>query len=54
MALAAVQSKSLYDVRTAFKLMQSDLDPLLQGVLTLALHAWPACTELLRSCMHAR
>ena len=46
MALAAVQSKSLYNVRTAFKLMQSDLDPLLQGTLTLVLHALPACAVL--------
>ena len=29
----AVQSKSLCNVRTAFKLMQNDLDPLLQGAL---------------------
>ena len=27
------QSKSLYSVRAAFKLMQNDLDPLLQGML---------------------
>ena len=33
MGLAVVQNKSLYNVRTAFKLMQTDLDPLLQGVL---------------------
>ena len=29
----AVQRKSLCNVRTAFKLMQNDLDPLLQGAL---------------------
>ena len=29
----AVQSKSLYNLRTAFKLMRNDLDPLLQGAL---------------------
>ena len=28
-----VQSKSLFNVRSAFKLMQHDLDPLLQGEL---------------------
>ena len=37
-----MQSKSLYNVRTAFKLMQTDLDPLLQGVLTLL----PACSGI--------
>lgn len=40
-----MQSKSLYSVRTAFKLMQTDLDPLLQGVLT----SFPACNG---SCTH--
>ena len=29
----SVQSKSLFNVRSAFKLMQHDLDPLLQGEL---------------------
>ena len=36
LSLAAVQSKSLYSVRTAFKLMQNDLDPLLQGMMLCA------------------
>ena len=28
---SSVQNKSLFNVRSAFKLMQHDLDPLLQG-----------------------